>query len=101
MPSVAPLIDAVAHGRAADVMALLADGADVNEATHDGYTSLMIASQEGHTEVVVMLLAADAKPNQANDDGATALMHACANGHTEIVTELRALAPHSAALRST
>ena len=68
-----PLIEAVRHGRTADVAAQVADGADVNEPTTDGsgYTALMIASQEGHTEVVAMLLAADAEPNRANDDGAT------------------------------
>ena len=31
-----PLIDAARHGRAADVVALLADGADVNEPKTDG-----------------------------------------------------------------
>ena len=31
-----PLIDAARHGRAADVEALLADGADVNEPKTDG-----------------------------------------------------------------
>ena len=53
-----PLIDAARHGRAADVVALLADGADVNEPKTDGSgaTALFIASQEGHTEVVTILI---------------------------------------------
>ena len=47
-----PLIDAVRHGRAADVLALLADGADVNEPRDDGCTALIIASLLGRAEVV-------------------------------------------------
>ena len=44
-----PLIDAARHGRAGDVAALLADGADVNEPTTDGSgdTALIVACIEG------------------------------------------------------
>ena len=40
------LIDAARHGRAADVAALLADGADVNEpkTSGDGVTALWVAA---------------------------------------------------------
>ena len=45
-----PLIDAARHGRAADVAALLADGADVNEPkTRAPGRRRIYASQEGHT----------------------------------------------------
>ena len=44
-----PLIDAARHGRAADVVALLADGADVNERNQKGANSLYVACHEGHT----------------------------------------------------
>jgi ankyrin repeat protein len=48
------LVDAARHGRAADVAALLAGGADVNEQNSDGVSStpLIIACQEGQTEIV-------------------------------------------------
>ena len=64
-----PLIDAARHGRAADVAALLAGGADVNEPTSDGDTPLAVACEEGHIEVVTKLLAANAKVNQTTARG--------------------------------
>ena len=45
------LIDAARHGRAADVAALLADGADVNEPKEYGMTALFIACENGHVYV--------------------------------------------------
>ena len=44
-----PLIDAARHGRADDVAALLADGADVNQADDEGFTPLMIACRSRAT----------------------------------------------------
>ncbi len=87
-----PLIDAARNGRAADVTALLAGGADVDEPKTDGCgaTALYVACQEGHTEVVTKLLAANADVNHTNLDGAIPLYIACENGHTEIVTKLLA-----------
>ena len=46
------LVHAVWNERAADVAALLADGADVNEASVGGYTPLIIACYK-HNLVVV------------------------------------------------
>ena len=85
-----PLTDAARHGRAADMAALLAGGADVNEQNSDGVSStpLIIACQEGQTEIVKKLLAAKADVNQARKGGATPLHSACAQGHTEVVTKL-------------
>ena len=77
------------RGRAADVAALFAAGADVNELMTNGITALIIACQMGHTEVVAKLLAANADVNlQASDTGLTALMVACQKGHAEVVPTL-------------
>ena len=46
-----PLIDAARHGRAADVVVLLAGGADVNETTTDGVTPLYIQSGNKSTSL--------------------------------------------------
>ena len=59
-----PLYDAAWSGRAADVAALLAGGADVNEPTryvvnqpqNGGETPLFAASHQGHTEIVTKLV---------------------------------------------
>ena len=49
-----PLIDAARNGRAADVAALLADGADVNEPKTDGTgaTALHVACHRGKAKIV-------------------------------------------------
>ena len=54
------------NGRAADVAALLADGADVNEKTTEGsdYTALHFACMKGHIDIVTTLLAANADVNR-------------------------------------
>ena len=85
-----PLIDAVRHDRVADVAALLAGGADVNEPKTDGggATALMVACQYGHTEVVTTLIAANANVRQVKNNGGTALKTACQYGHTEVITAL-------------
>ena len=86
-----PLIGAARRGRAADVVALLADGADVNEPnTGSGDTALWVASGLGHAEVVTTLLAANADVNKAQNDGITPLLIASCDGHTEIVKKLLA-----------
>ena len=74
------LIDAARHGRVADVAALLADGADVNEPKTDGSgnTALQIACVFGHAEIVTTLLAANANVSLARDNnGTTPLYVAC------------------------
>ena len=58
------LFDAARRGRAADVAALLADGADVNEPKEYGMTALYIACVHGFTDIVTALLAANADVNQ-------------------------------------
>ena len=48
---------AVSHGRMDMVLALLAQGAEVNIQDDEGSTALMCASEHGHAEIVKLLLA--------------------------------------------
>lgn len=62
----------------------------LNAPINDGYTPLMIASQEGHTEVVKELLAEIKDENEINktlSDGSTAIYIASQNGYHEIIKE--------------
>ena len=62
-----------------------------------GYTALIFAAQEGHTDIVRMLLDKGADPNakiiSGEFKGQTAIEFAARNNHTEIV---RLLQPHGA-----
>ena len=57
---------------------------------NDGFTSLLIASQEGHLDVVRELLARGANANTAANSGDTPLIQASWGGHVEIVRALLA-----------
>jgi ankyrin repeat protein len=86
-----PLIDAARRGIAADVEALLAGGADVDEPNENGWAALHIACEEGHTDVVTTLLAANAEVDHSLDGAfgmAAPLIFACQQGHTDIVKKL-------------
>ncbi len=65
---------------------------EVNKTTPEGFTALMIASENGYVDVVRLLLAhKDVELNhQANSNGATALYVASQNGHFEMVRLLLA-----------
>ncbi len=67
---------------------LIEEGVDVNAKANNGFTALMIASQEGHTEVANMLIEKGADVNAQNNDGYTALMLASKEGHKEIANLL-------------
>jgi len=45
----------------AEVKKIIEEGADVNVKSNNGYTALMGASQEGHTEILQLLKEAGAK----------------------------------------
>jgi ankyrin repeat protein len=60
-------------------------GADVNQATDNGWTPLSIAAQQGHETVVWAMIEAGADVNKATDDGWTPLSIAAWKGHTAIV----------------
>ena len=59
---------------------------DMNTEGKNGWTALMYASRDGHTEIVELLLRVEGIDFNAKDkNGYTALMSASYNGHTEIV----------------
>eukprot|EP00757_Euglenozoa_sp_SAG-D1_P000018 gene18-11488_t len=72
---------------------LLQAGADIQAKNEDGWTALMLACQNGHSNVVEMLLQAGADIQAKNQqdiihDRQTALMLACPNGHFNVVEML-------------
>jgi ankyrin repeat protein len=99
-----PLTLAAMNGRSEIVRLLIADGADVNHRTTNGWTALMFASrgeltptQQGMTvketkefvETVQALLDAGAEKKSKNIDGDTALTLAKKAGNKEIVKRLQ------------
>lgn len=83
------LIAAARDGDMVRVIALLAQGAEVDARTEtNGYTPLLWAASRGHAETVRILLSAGANADVQADDGQTALMRACDNGRTEIAAVL-------------
>ena len=65
--------------------ALLAAGAQRDPQSNSGWTPLIVAAINGHTEIVKSLLAAGANINAKDEDDWTPLMQAAHNGHTETV----------------
>ena len=56
------------------VRLLLEHGTDQNSADDDGYTALMLASDNGHMEVVRLLLEAGSAKDSVNNHGYASLM---------------------------
>src|SRR5947209_8022725 len=69
----ASLLDAVRAGDPAEVMALLAAGADLDEKDGDGWTALMLVTVKGHLDVARELLNAGADLHAKNGKGWAAL----------------------------
>ena len=86
----AKLYDASFRGDLRAVGELITGGANVNWVQRaDGFTPLMVASQEGKAEVVRALLKAKANVEHAERKlGGTALTKACQMGHVEMVRAL-------------
>ena len=80
MPNILGIIQ---NGFADVVNVLLDKGADVNLATKDGSTALIVASNMGHPDIVSQLLKHGAKLD-VTVDSTSALMCACVNGYTDI-----------------
>ena len=70
------------------VRVLLEHGAGVDTQDIHGFTPLLVASQEGHTEVVKELLQANARTHLPNNQGSTPIHMAAVRNRTEVVVEL-------------
>lgn len=82
------LFGEVVGGRAQAAMFLIAHGADVNFASLDGLTVLMIACERGEPELVRALLSAGANPNVISASDETALGLAASRGRTDVCVAL-------------
>lgn len=79
------LLDAAEDGRTADVMDLLAKGAEINTRDDEGRTPLILAAGYGQTETVRALLAKGADLNAKAKDDYVALTPAALGCHRDIV----------------
>jgi hypothetical protein len=78
----------IAEGR---VLALLLDaGGDINAASDNGTTPLMMAASEGRIDAVALLLQRGADPGRTTDAGRTASAWARASGHARIAETIEA-----------
>ena len=68
------MLRAVANGDLEMVLDLIAAGADVNAASHNGETALLRAAASGELEMVRALVAARANLNATLRNGETALV---------------------------
>jgi ankyrin repeat protein len=87
------LYNASIRGDLPTVIALIAEGADVNDPHPETRgTPLHVASQKGHLSVVNALIAARAVVDRVDADGFTALMMAAACNHEAVVSVLHRVA---------
>jgi len=63
-----------------DSKAMIEHGADVNAKDNYGYTVLILAARNGHTEIVELLIERGADIEAMNNDGNTALIQAARYG---------------------
>jgi len=68
---------------------LLKAGAEVDIADKDGYTALLDAAYNGHTEIVAILLEAGANAGHYNNDKLNAIHYANLEGHKDIMLLLK------------
>jgi hypothetical protein len=79
------LKNAAIQGRIDLVRCLVDAGADVNATDNNGWTVLMVASDDGHIDLVRFLVEAGADVNATDNNGWTALMVASDDGHIDLV----------------
>lgn len=84
------------HVKFVDRLKDIEGGMQIRKGSYCGYTALMSAAKNGHTECVKLLIDKEMKKTQSN--GVSALMLAAANGHTECV---KLLLPHEAGFYTT
>ncbi len=84
-----PLLFAARVGDTDSARLLLGAGAEVNSASADGHSALVVAAFGGHERVVSLLLEADADPNAAGG-GFTSLHAAALSGNLQAVNALLA-----------
>ena len=82
------LLKAASAGDLGQVRTLLAKGAEIDHQTNDGWTALMLSSQNGHEGIVQALLDKDANVNSSTEVGTTALFKASEFGYLEIIKTL-------------
>ena len=82
------LVTAAANQDRREALALIAEGADVNEARADGATALLWAAHWDDLELARRLLRAGADVNAAEDHGVTALARAVENTSLAMVETL-------------
>jgi uncharacterized protein len=82
------LLRAALIGNTKNVLALIAEGVDVNTAGSHGRTALMNAAMRGHTDTVTALLDRGADIEAEDEKGLTALMYAVKAEHLHTVETL-------------
>src|SRR5262249_12591382 len=84
------LEDVVVTGDLKAAPALIAGGADVNDADESGVTILMRAASAGRGDMVALLLDKGADAKSTTNGGVNALMMACLGGYMDAVSPLLA-----------
>ena len=82
----AALLDAARAGNTDEVLGLVnrpTDPADVNGASNDGSTAIIVAAEKGHAATVAALAEAGAAVDAGDSLGWTPLHFAAINGHAE------------------
>ena len=83
-----PLLVAARSADVQRVVHLLAEGADPNGRSPDGWTPLMAAASHGHESVITALINAGADVNAQDENGRTALLEAVYSRQIPVVSLL-------------
>ena len=78
------LFNSSLHGDIEGVITALAQGGKVTVRNPDGFTPLLAAAQNGHTDICALLLTHGSNVHDLNHNGFTPLLVAVDNGHTDI-----------------